>query len=122
MIYQEGIYVGYKYYETRYEDFVTGSGNAGDYAYSDIVAYPFGYGLSYTDFSYSDMNVQYNAADDTYDVSVKVTNTGAVAGKETVQVYVQSMTRPTAWRSPPWRWSASARLPSWPPVQVRPSR
>ena len=90
MIYQEGIYVGYKYYETRYEDFVTGSGNAGDYAYSDIVAYPFGYGLSYTDFSYSDMNVQYNAADDTYDVSVKVTNTGAVAGKETVQVYVQS--------------------------------
>ena len=90
MIYQEGIYVGYKYYETRYEDFVTGSGNAGDYAYGDIVAYPFGYGMSYTDFDISDMNVSYNAADDTYTVTVKVTNTGAMAGKKTVQVYVQS--------------------------------
>ena len=90
MIYQEGIYVGYKYYETRYEDYVMGAGNAGDYAYGDVVAYPFGFGLSYTDFSYSDMDVKYNAADDTYTVSVKVTNDGAVAGKETVQVYVQS--------------------------------
>lgn len=90
MIYQEGIYVGYKYYETRYEDFVTGSGNAGDYAYGDIVAYPFGYGMSYTNFDISDMNVSYNAADDTYTVTVKVTNTGDMAGKKTVQVYVQS--------------------------------
>lgn len=90
MIYQEGIYVGYKYYETRYEDFVTGNGNAGDYAYGDIVAYPFGYGMSYTDFDISDMNVNYNAADDTYTVTVKVTNTGDMAGKKTVQVYVQS--------------------------------
>ena len=90
MIYQEGIYVGYKYYETRYEDFVTGNGNAGDYAYGDIVAYPFGYGMSYTDFTISDMNVSYNAADDTYTVTVKVTNTGDMAGKKTVQVYVQS--------------------------------
>ena len=90
MIYQEGIYVGYKYYETRYEDFVTGNGNAGDYAYGDIVAYPFGYGMSYTSYDISDMNVNYNAADDTYTVTVKVTNTGAMAGKKTVQVYVQS--------------------------------
>ncbi len=90
MIYQEGIYVGYKYYETRYEDFVTGNGNAGDYAYGDVVACPFGYGLSYTDFDISDMNVSYNAADDTYTVTVKVTNTGDMAGKKTVQVYVQS--------------------------------
>ena len=90
MIYQEGIYVGYKYYETRYEDFVTGNGNAGDYAYGDIVAYPFGYGMSYTNFDISDMNVSYNAADDTYTVTVKVTNTGDMAGKKTVQVYVQS--------------------------------
>ena len=88
MIYQEGIYVGYKYYETRYEDFVTGNGNAGDYAYGDIVAYPFGYGMSYTNFDISDMNVSYNAADDTYTVTVKVTNTGDMAGKKTVQVYV----------------------------------
>ena len=90
MIYQEGIYVGYKYYETRYEDFVTGNGNAGDYAYGDIVAYPFGYGMSYTSYDISDMNVSYNAADDTYTVTVKVTNTGDMAGKKTVQVYVQS--------------------------------
>lgn len=91
MIYQEGIYVGYKYYETRYEDYVMGTGNAGDYAYKDDVAFPFGYGLSYTDFAYSDMNVNYNAATDQFEVTVTVTNTGdAYSGKETVQVYVQS--------------------------------
>ena len=90
MIYQEGIYVGYKYYETRYEDYVMGTGNAGSYIYGDDVAYPFGYGLSYTAFDYSDMKVEYNEADDQFAVSVTVTNTGSVAGKETVQVYSQS--------------------------------
>lgn len=91
MIYQEGIYVGYKYYETRYEDYVMGTGNAGDYAYKDDVAFPFGYGLSYTDFAYSDMNVNYNASTDQFEVTVTVTNTGdTYSGKETVQVYVQS--------------------------------
>ena len=54
------------------------------------MAYPFGYGMSYTNFDISDMNVSYNAADDTYTVTVKVTNTGDMAGKKTVQVYVQS--------------------------------
>lgn len=91
MIYQEGIYVGYKYYETRYEDFVMGTGNAGSYAYSDDVAFPFGFGLSYTDFAYSDMAVDYNASTDQFEVTVTVTNTGdTYAGKETVQVYAQS--------------------------------
>ena len=90
MLYQEGIYVGYKYYETRYEDFVMGTGNAGSYAYSDDVAFPFGYGLSYTTFEYSDVSVNYNAADTTYTMKVTVTNTGDVAGKETVQAYVSS--------------------------------
>ena len=90
LIYQEGIYVGYKYYETRYEDFVMGTGNAGTYAYSDDVAFPFGHGLSYTTFAYSDMTVTYNAETDAFDVSVTVTNTGDVAGKETVQIYAQS--------------------------------
>lgn len=91
MIYQEGIYVGYKYYETRYEDVVMGTGNAGDYAYGDTVAFPFGYGLSYTDFAYSNMQVTYDAAADQFHVSVTVTNTGdTYTGKETVQVYVQS--------------------------------
>lgn len=91
MIYQEGIYVGYKYYETRYEDYVMGTGNAGDYAYHEDVAFPFGYGKSYTDFAYSDMAVNYNASTDQFEVSVKVTNTGdTYSGKETVQVYSQS--------------------------------
>ncbi|MCI5872957.1 MAG: glycoside hydrolase family 3 C-terminal domain-containing protein [Clostridiales bacterium] len=91
MIYQEGIYVGYKYYETRYEDYVMGTGNAGSYAYGDEVAFPFGFGLSYTDFAYSDMAVNYNASTDQFEVKVTVTNTGdTYSGKETVQVYSQS--------------------------------
>ena len=91
MIYQEGIYVGYKYYETRYEDYVMGTGNAGDYVYEDVVAFPFGYGLSYTDFKYSDMKVKYNKSTDQFEVTLKVTNTGKeYSGKETVQIYVQS--------------------------------
>lgn len=91
MIYQEGIYVGYKYYETRYEDYVLESGNAGGYVYSDEVAFPFGHGLSYTEFEYSDMAVDYDPAADQFVVSVKVTNTGdTYSGKETVQIYSQS--------------------------------
>ncbi len=90
MVYQEGIYVGYKYYETRYEDFVMGTGNAGEYAYGDDVAFPFGYGLSYTTFEYSDVSLAYDAATTTYTMKVTVTNTGDVAGKETVQAYVSS--------------------------------
>lgn len=91
MIYQEGIYVGYKYYETRYEDTVMGKGNAGNYVYGDDVAFPFGYGLSYTDFAYSNMNVNYNATTDQFEVKVTVTNTGdTYSGKETVQIYAQS--------------------------------
>ncbi len=90
LIYQEGIYVGYKYYETRYEDYVMGTGNAGDYAYGDDVAFPFGYGLSYTSFDYSGLTVEYNAETDQFEVTVTVTNNGDVAGKETVQVYSQA--------------------------------
>ncbi len=90
MIYQEGIYVGYKYYETRYEDYVMGTGNAGEYVYRDDVAFPFGYGLSYTSFEYGDLKGEYNASEDQFLISVTVTNTGDTAGKETVQVYSQS--------------------------------
>lgn len=91
MIYQEGIYVGYKYYETRYEDAVMGTGNTAGYRYSDDVAFPFGYGLSYTDFSYSNLSVSYDAVFDRYEVRVTITNTGRqYFGKEPVQVYVQS--------------------------------
>ncbi len=95
MVYQEGIYVGYKYYETRYFDAVMGNGNAGNYAeqYTNEVAFPFGYGLSYTTFEYSNMNVTEGTNDDgekCYTVSVTVTNKGNMAGKETVQVYLSS--------------------------------
>ncbi|MBQ8815713.1 MAG: glycoside hydrolase family 3 C-terminal domain-containing protein [Lachnospiraceae bacterium] len=91
MIYQEGIYVGYRYYETRYEDYVMGTGNAGAYDYGNTVAYPFGHGLSYTDFAYSDLAVAYEPEQDQFVVSVTVTNTGSqYAGKETVQLYLQS--------------------------------
>ncbi len=92
MIYQEGIYVGYKYYETRYEDTVMDSANVGNYSYKDTVAFPFGYGLSYTDFEYSDYSVSQDEKNPTeYHVSVKVTNTGdKFSGKETVQIYAQT--------------------------------
>lgn len=90
MIYQEGIYVGYKYYETRYEDVVMGTGNTSGYEYGADVAFPFGYGLSYSTFALSDFNASYNAGEDTFQVSVKVSNTGDAAGKKTVQIYGQS--------------------------------
>ena len=67
-----------------------GTGNAGAYAYNDDVAFPFGYGLSYTTFEYSDVELSYDADTTTYTMEVTVTNTGDVAGKETVQVYVSS--------------------------------
>ncbi|ANC30975.1 glycoside hydrolase family 3 protein [Isoptericola dokdonensis] len=75
--YEEGIYVGYRYYETRY---------AGDEAgYAAAVQYPFGYGLSYTDFTWDAAEPVVTA--DTVTVDVTVTNTGDVAGKDVVQVY-----------------------------------
>lgn len=85
-VYSEGIYIGYRYYETRYEDAVLGQGNAGDYDYNANVAYPFGYGLSYTTFDWSNFKSSYDAATDSFNVSVDVKNTGSVAGKEVVQV------------------------------------
>ena len=88
VVYQEGIYVGYRYYETRYEDYVLNQGNAGEYDYSSDVAFPFGYGLSYTTFEYSNFSVQEQG--DTFQVEVDVKNTGAVDGKHTVQIYFQS--------------------------------
>ena len=67
-----------------------GKGNAGEYAYADDVAFPFGYGLSYTEFEYSNMSLEYDAEKTTYTIKVTVTNKGDVAGKETVQIYVSS--------------------------------
>ncbi|MCQ2772670.1 MAG: fibronectin type III-like domain-contianing protein, partial [Bacilli bacterium] len=99
VVYKEGVYVGYKYYETRYEDCVLGQGNAdskkGVYCsedgwdYAAEMGYPFGFGLSYTTFEETIKDVTYNEEADTYTVTVDVKNTGEVDGKASVQVYVQ---------------------------------
>lgn len=89
VVYQEGIYNGYRYTETRYEDYVLGRQNVGDFNYDDVVAYPFGYGLSYSDFEYANFKVQENKEEDTYNVSIDVKNIGKVAAKESAQIYLQ---------------------------------
>lgn len=89
-VYSEGIYVGYRYYETRYTDYVLGAQNVGDYDYSADVAYPFGFGLSYASFEYSDFSVTESADGKSFDVAVTVTNTSAEhEGMEPVCVYLQ---------------------------------
>ena len=88
VLYQEGIYVGYRYYETRYEDAVLGQGNAGNYVYADTVQYPFGYGLSYTTFSHTGFTAREDG--DNFVFEVTVTNTGTRPGKDVVQIYMQS--------------------------------
>lgn len=75
--YSEGIYLGYKYYETAAEE--------GVLDYGETVQYPFGYGLSYTTFEQEMQN--FEETEDTIAFDVQVTNTGDVAGKEVVQVY-----------------------------------
>lgn len=77
--YEEGIYVGYRYYETRFKD--------DEAAYQDTVLYPFGHGLSYTDFDWKVLNHEFNQ--ETIKVEVEVTNTGDRAGKDVVQVYYE---------------------------------
>ena len=86
-VYQEGVYVGYRYAETRYADVVTQRENAGTFNYKSVVSHPFGYGDSYTDYEFS--NFKAIKKDDKYEVSVDVKNVGAVAGKEVVQIYLQ---------------------------------
>ena len=87
--YQEGIYVGYRYTETRYEDVIIDRDLCGDFDYENIVAYPFGYGKSYTTFAYSNLTHQYDADADEHRLTVEVANTGSVEGKESVQLYLQ---------------------------------
>ncbi|MDR0435425.1 MAG: glycoside hydrolase family 3 C-terminal domain-containing protein [Propionibacteriaceae bacterium] len=87
LVYAEGVYVGYRYYETRYEDAVLGTTGVGSYDYAKTVQYPFGYGLSYTEFTWSGFAV--SETDDTYEVKITVANTGDTAGKDIVQVYLQ---------------------------------
>lgn len=82
--YKEGIFVGYRYYDKKAMD----------------VLFPFGYGLSYTNFEYSNLKISKNEIDDTekVTVSVNIKNIGDVFGKEIVQLYIRdkesSVTRP----------------------------
>lgn len=100
VVHQEGIYVGYKYYETRYEDCILKQGNASanvgvwasknnTWNYAEEVSYPFGYGLSYTSFEQKLSGVTDNK-DGTMTVKGTVKNTGSVAGKSVVEVYAQT--------------------------------
>ena len=86
--YREGIYSGYKFYETKAADL---GGNNGETWYRDNVLYPFGYGLSYTTFDWEWSGVKLedsiDSGNQTITAKVKVTNTGAVAGKDVVQLY-----------------------------------
>ena len=111
--YEEGIYVGYRYYETVAADKEAAQAGAGKEWYDKAVVYPFGYGLSYTDFQYSNLVVKAGdevisdgatldaaklsssvetgrAQIETMTVQVDVTNSGSVAGKETVEIYVKA--------------------------------
>lgn len=83
--YEEGIYVGYRYYETRGE-------TDGEDWYNANVVYPFGYGLSYTTFAWTvgDASASEIELGTTITVPVTVKNTGSVAGKEVVQLYASA--------------------------------
>jgi beta-glucosidase len=74
VVYEEDIYVGYRYYGT----------------FGVPVAYEFGYGLSYTDFEYSNLKLSADKFKDQITVSIDVKNTGVVAGRESVQVYLKA--------------------------------
>lgn len=83
VIYEEGVYVGYRYYDS----------------YHVQTAYPFGHGLSYTHFAYSEPQLPAKTFTDTLGVTISVRNNGAISGREVVQVYLRapgkSMHKPT---------------------------
>ena len=81
--YKEGVYVGYRYYETAAAE--AEAGNYSGFDYDSAVVFPFGYGLSYTTFTQTLDSV--DATGDTVKVGVTVTNSGSVAGKDVVEVY-----------------------------------
>ena len=74
--YEEGVYVGYRYYSS----------------FNVPTAYPFGYGLSYTQFSYSGLKIAQASGSDSIKVNVTITNTGKVAGKEVAELFVGAPT------------------------------
>lgn len=87
--YEEAIYSGYRYYETKAHDL----GASGETWYSNNVVYPFGYGLSYTKFSWTvhwPSETSFSKFDDEIKVTVDVKNTGSAKGKDVVQLYYSS--------------------------------
>jgi beta-glucosidase len=72
-LYQEDIYVGYRYFDKKNID----------------VSYPFGYGLSYTDFEFSELETKIE--NDTVKINLKVSNIGKIPGKEVVQIYTSKL-------------------------------
>ena len=84
--YNEGIYVGYRYYETRYFDKVVARENVGDFNYDEVVAYPFGHGQSYAEFSYEPAT--YSIQGDKVIAKQIVKNNGDHPGAEVVQAYL----------------------------------
>lgn len=100
IVYQEGIYVGYRYYETRYEDYVLNQGDASSsigaktstsgWKYDEEVVFPFGYGSSYADFQREDFRVEYDVLTNSYNCSLTTTNiSDTYSGKDVFQVYLQ---------------------------------
>lgn len=101
LVYQEGIYVGYRYFETRYEDYVLGRGNSdskagvvsskGNWRYNEEVQFPFGYGLSYATFTQTldDRQVDWNNKTAKATVTVKNNSTNYSA-KDVVELYAQA--------------------------------
>lgn len=101
LIEAEGIYTGYKYYETRYYDSIINGGSnatnkvgavdgAESWNYDKEVSYTFGHGLSYTSFTQTLDSVEVNTSDKTVTATVTVKNTGDVPAKDVVQLYVQT--------------------------------
>ncbi|MDR1092633.1 MAG: glycoside hydrolase family 3 C-terminal domain-containing protein [Clostridiales bacterium] len=93
--YEEGIYVGYRFYETAYAEQRKGNAAMGGYVfdYAEEVVYPFGFGLSYTSFIWELMNGsevrdKVLTADTSLTFKVKVTNAGGYPGRDVVQLYV----------------------------------
>ena len=96
MVYQEDVYVGYRYYETRFFDSQNGDKGASsttgayhsksNWKYDEEVAFPFGFGLSYSKFSYGNYDVK--EKDDSYEVACEVKNIGSVPSKQVIQAYL----------------------------------
>ncbi len=99
VMYNEGIYVGYRYYETRYEDSILGKGKANSskgsfkgatWNYANEVQFPFGYGLSYADLKQELVSSSLDWKTKKATFTVKVTNSSSIDALDTIEVYAQT--------------------------------